>query len=209
LITHRDAAEKLNNYDKRYPQNFLDSLGHRNPVAGRELVNGPVDRAAISFDQSMTVVADNYHIKLYHMPGPTSGNIWAYIPETGVLFTGDSVVVNDYPLLAEICCTDWLCTLEEGLQRFDARYLVPGRGPVSPPEMAVQPMREYLSYIEDSVRQQILDGKNRETLAALEESLLTKFPTGDLPRDWVQKQIKLGLERVYNEIKSGMEVVLI
>jgi hypothetical protein len=75
--------------------------------------------------------------------------------------------------------------------------------------MAVQPMREYLSYIEDSVRQQILDGKNRETLAALEESLLTKFPTGDLPRDWVQKQIKLGLERVYNEIKSGMEVVLI
>lgn len=208
IIAHDQAAEKLNNYDKRYPQHLLDSLGQRNPMAGRELVNGPVDRAAVTFDKAMTVIADDYHINLYHAPGPSPGNIWAYIPETGALFTGDSVTVNAPPPLVEICCMEWIHTLKDTLSNHEVQSLVPGRGAVSTPEEAVPPMVDYLTYIEENIRQIIVEGKSRESIASLEETLLAKFPAGDLPSDWVQKQMRLGLERAYNEIKSTMEVAL-
>ena len=206
IIAHDQAAEKLNNYDKRYPQNLLDSLGQRNPMAGKELVNGPVDRAAVTFDKSITVMAGDYHIVLSHAPGPSLGNIWAYIPETGILFTGDSLTVNEPPLLAEICCAEWLHTLNDSITHFDIRALVPGRGNISTPEVALPPMVDYLNYIEENIRQMIMDGKKRESTIFLEEILLSKFPLGDLPSEWVQRQIRLGLERVYNEIKSTIEI---
>jgi glyoxylase-like metal-dependent hydrolase (beta-lactamase superfamily II) len=209
IIAHENAAEKLNNYDKRYPQNLLDSLGQRNPMAGKELVNGPVDRAAVTFDKSITVAAGDYHIVLSHSPGPSPGNIWAYVPETGILFTGDSITVNEPPLLAEICSAEWLRTLNESINRLDVQCLVPGRGDISTPEEAVPPMLDYLSYLEENVRQIIIEGKRRESTVYLEETLLSKFPIGDLPLDWVQRQIRVGLERVYNEIKSTMETALV
>jgi glyoxylase-like metal-dependent hydrolase (beta-lactamase superfamily II) len=205
IIAHDHAAEKLNNYDKRYPQNLLDSLGQRNPMAGKELVNGPVDRAAVTFNKSITVIADDYHIVLSHAPGPSPGNIWAYIPEAGLLFTGDSVTVNEPPILAEICCTEWLRSLTDAMTRLDVHLLIPGRGDISTPQEAVPPLVDYLGYIEENIRQIILDGKRRESTIFLEETLLSRFPIGDLPQEWVQKQIRLGLERVYNEIKSTME----
>jgi glyoxylase-like metal-dependent hydrolase (beta-lactamase superfamily II) len=206
IIAHDHAAEKLNNYDKRYPQNLLDSLGQRNPMAGKELVNGPVDRAAVTFDNAITVMAGDYHIVLTHAPGPSPGNIWAYIPETGILFTGDSITVNEPPLLAEICCAEWLNTLNHSITQFDIQALVPGRGDISVPETALPPMIEYLNYIEENIRQMIIDGKKRESTIFLEEILLSKFPLGDLPLEWVQRQIRVGLERVYNEIKSTIEI---
>ncbi|MFZ0544574.1 MAG: MBL fold metallo-hydrolase [Candidatus Promineifilaceae bacterium] len=209
IIAHDTAAEKLSNYDKRYPQNLLDSLGQRNPMAGKELVNGPVDRASVSFNKTITVMADDYHIILSHAPGPSSGNIWAYIPEAGVLFAGDSVIVNEPPLLAEIRCTEWLATLNDLMAQYDVQTLVPGRGRVSTPEEAVPPLMDYLCYMEDHVRQIVLEGKRRESTTVLEETLFSRFPLNSLPHEWVQKQIRLGLERIYNEIKSTVEVSLV
>ncbi len=208
IIAHEKAAEKLNNYDKRYPQQLLESLSQRNLMAGKELVNGPVDRAAISFNKSMTIIADDYHIILSHTPGPSSGSAWAYIPETGILFTGDSVTVDTPPIINEICCVDWLQSLTHSITSYDVQQLVPGRGVVSTPEEAIPPLVDYLTYIEENIRQLILEDKKREAITFLEEKLLSMYPNGDFPQEWLQKQIRLGLERVYNEIKSTMEVAL-
>lgn len=209
IIAQENAAEKLNNYDKRYPQALLESLSQRNPQAGKDLVNGPVDRAAVSFNKSLTIVADDYHIILTHSPGPSSGNIWAYIPETGILFTGDSISVNAPPILADICCFDWLHSLNESITTYNIQSLVAGRGDLSTPEEAVPAMLTYLNLLEEKVRQYTLDDTKRESMAALEEELISLFPLRNLPREWVLKQTRLGLERVHNEIKSTMEVAYI
>jgi glyoxylase-like metal-dependent hydrolase (beta-lactamase superfamily II) len=209
IIAHENAAEKLNNYDKRYPQSLLESLSQRNPLAGKDLVNGPVDRAAVSFNKSLTIMADDYHINLTHSPGPSSGNIWAYIPETKILFAGDSISVNTPPMMAEIRYADWLQSLTETITTLNIQSLVSGRGEISTPEEAVPPIVEFLTFLEERVREQILADNRRDTIANLEEQLLSIFPIGDLPREWVLKQIRLGLERVYNEIESTAEVAYV
>jgi glyoxylase-like metal-dependent hydrolase (beta-lactamase superfamily II) len=207
IVAHEKAAEKLNNYDKRYPQHLLESLAQRNFMAGKELVNGPVDRAAISFNTIITIIAGEYHLILSHNPGPSPGNAWVYIPETDILFTGDSVSVDTPPIISDLCVTKWLKSLTETLNNFDVQYLVPGRGSVSSPDQAVPPLIDYLTYIEENIRQLILEDKKREAAIFLEGKLLAMYPTDDLSQEWLQKQIRLGLERAYNEIKSTMEVV--
>ena len=88
-------------YDKRYPQSLLDSLLMRNPEKGRDLNNGPVEKAAISFINNLYLKRDNCNVELLSAPGPNPSAIWVYLPKERVLFTGDSLIVDRHPFLHE------------------------------------------------------------------------------------------------------------
>src|SRR5690606_41992932 len=48
---------------------------------------------------------------LLHRPGPTRGTVWVHLPELGILFTSDSVVVDEQPPLAQADSQQWLDSL--------------------------------------------------------------------------------------------------
>jgi glyoxylase-like metal-dependent hydrolase (beta-lactamase superfamily II) len=203
IISQQQAAEKLMGYDKRYPQPLLDSLLWRNPEQGRELSSAPVDKAAISFSRELSLVQNGLTLTIHHAPGPTSSNVWVILPEAGVLFSGDSVVMDCHPLLAEANSGRWLESLQELQQWIDAGYtIVPGRGRLCGPE-AARCIAEYIARVRSCIENHYRQERPREELTNYVSDLLAMFPLDGLPRDWVQRQVRLGLDRVYDEIKSG------
>jgi cyclase len=203
IVAHHCAAEKLNSYDKRYPQPLLENLIVRNPENGRELANSPVERATISFTDEMTLVKNGYDIVLRAAPGPTAGNSTVYIPQAGVLFTGDVVVNDTHPLLAEAQSQQWLETLRRLATIAPAvTTVVPGRGALINEE-ATQPVVAYLESVRGHVAAHLAENRPRDEVAGYVQELMDCFPLGDLPRDWVQRQVRLGLERVYDEMRTA------
>lgn len=200
IIAHHWVAERLNSYDKRYPQHLVDSLVQRNLVQGRELSISPVDRPALSFGTDMKVFEGGREIQLVHMPGPTQGSSWVEVLDAGVLFTGDSVVVDAHPPLANICVNDWIDSLETlQSQRNGFRVFVSGRGPNADPE-SIDLMIAYLADIRSTIAESIAEGHSREELSQYVGRFLPRFPYDDLPYDWLQLQIRRGLERVFDEL---------
>ncbi len=202
LIAHQAAADKLNSYDKRYPQPLLDSLIARNLDAGRELNNTPVERAAISFSNDLSLYYHHKEIKLRYLPGPETGSICVHLPDAGILFAGDLLAVDTYPMLAQADTAAWLESLERLRQpEYNATVVVPGRGPLTDSAGL-----DTMAHLIRQVRQRVFDlcqqNRPRSELATCAVEILSNFPLGRLPREWVQSQIRAGLDLIYDEMKA-------
>lgn len=208
IISHQFTADRLIEYEKRYPQSMIDSLSHRNPLEGKQLATSPVDRPAVSFSAEIVINSADRKVTLSHAAGPSPGSIWICLHDAGVIFTGDCVVVDTHPPLENMCSEEWLNNLGVLSDRGSwAEIIVPGRGPVSD-LTAIEPIEEYLRRLRSVVRRHIDAGQPRERLLHLVSEFVPLFPIGRLPQDWLKRQIKLGLERIYDELKPDPETLL-
>jgi glyoxylase-like metal-dependent hydrolase (beta-lactamase superfamily II) len=199
LICHKNTAEKINSYDKRYPQKLLDSLYRRIPNEGKDLSNSPVDKASISFSSGLRIQSTTYDILLDYKPGPTSGNLCVQIPENKVMFSGDTIVCDTFPPLSEMCSHSWLNTLES-IDRFDLTdvRVIPGRGSITEPS-AVNIMAEFIKAMRRAVLEFFRSNQPVDDIGQLSSQFLHFFPRGNLPDEWLSDDITQGLERIYNE----------
>lgn len=201
VIAHQVTADKLVCYDKRYPANLLENMAARNPYRSRELASSVVEKAAISFTQSLHLHKGGVHIVLLAAPGPTAGNLWVYLPEKGILFTGDTFNHGQHPLLLEPISSQWLATLE----RLDTwpeslRTIVPGRGVVQT-ETNVSAVSGYLERMQLCMKGHVEGGQLRDETAVHVPEFLAMFPVDNLPIEWLRQQIRISLDHVYDEIQ--------
>ena len=209
IITHQSVAERLNGYEKRYPQHLLDSLIQRNQIQGRELSPSPVDRPALSFTADLKIFEGGRLIEMLHVPGPTRGSLWIKVPDAGTLFTGDSVVVDTHPALADLRIDEWIDSLEVLRDRgSEVKTIVPGRGRIAN-KNDIKKLETYLIDIRNTIAEHITSKQPREEIAQYVGRFLPRFPYSELPYDWLQQQILLGLERVYDEIVRNSERELV
>ncbi|KAA3656935.1 MAG: MBL fold metallo-hydrolase [Chloroflexi bacterium] len=201
IISHQATADKLFGYDKRFPQSLLESLNSRNSEKGRDLSNSPVEKPAISFSKNLYLKRGNCRIDLLSAPGPNPGNVWVHLPNERVLFTGDSLVVDRHPFLQEANSKDWLETLDK-LMKMAPKLtaVVPGRGRIATVH-DIEPMQNYIQLIRQRINEHLTKELTRDETAVYIPELLTMFPIHHLPTDWVKRQIKQSLARVYDEIQ--------
>lgn len=210
IIAHQRVAEKLNSYDKRYPQPLIDSLIARNSDCGRELINNPVERPMVTFSDDLTLYVGEQMIHLRHVAGPTDGSVWIHLSKCGILFTGDSVVVNEHPFLNDANSVGWLAELKGLLgPAYEVDKLVPGRGPVSN-KKAIEPIITYLETMHECIWHHLQRRAGRETLSQYIPTLWPLFPAGNWPREWLEKMIRQGLEHTYDQLKQkGPDLMII
>jgi glyoxylase-like metal-dependent hydrolase (beta-lactamase superfamily II) len=63
-----------------------------------------------------------------HHPGPSTGTTWVNIPSAGVLFVGDTILLNQPPFLANADLPVWIDTLNELIKSYRDYKIVSGRG---------------------------------------------------------------------------------
>ncbi|UCG23506.1 MAG: hypothetical protein JSW55_15365 [Chloroflexota bacterium] len=221
IVTHQVVSDKLSGYDRRYPQQLLDSLVQRNPLLGRELTSSPVDQAAVSFSEMMTLHPAGRDLTLISAAGPTPGNIWVHWPDGGVLFIGDSLVGGTHPPLSEMCLYDWIASLERleaGID--DVKTIVPGRGESGGQE-SITALMLYLRHIAEVVDQHFAAGLERRELAGRVHEVKPHFASHMLASspsvasirtptpEWIDRQVALGLQRAYDELLTASDVPLV
>jgi len=209
IVASQATAERLDNYDRRYPQALLESLSNRYPLLGRELTSGPVDHVAVSFAGEMSLHSGRSQVHLTSRPGPNAGSVWIFLPESGILFTGDSLVGGTHPPLGELLLDRWLASLE--ILKHDRReplLIVPGRGEPCGPE-ATSTMIAYLHLIAAVVEQHVAAGGTRQELAGRAPEILDYFPTPEFAADWTKREVVHGLQRVYDQLTTPAGVPLV
>ena len=202
LITHQTTADRLIGYDKRYPQPLLDSLIARNPDAGRDLSNSPVERASLSFTEDMSLFYHDHEVKLRYLPGPECGSVCVHLVDAGILFTGDLLTVDTCPMLAQSDIDAWLQSLEFLRQpEYNASVIVPGRGPITEAS-SLTVLAEFIHDVRAYVRQFQQQNRPRSELNAYVGEIMYDLPAGYLPREWIQAQLRAGLEYIYDQMKT-------
>jgi cyclase len=91
------------------------------------------------------------------LPGHTGGDVFAYVPDANVVFTGDLGWSKTLPNLVDATVNDWIPTLDQILREHPASKFVPGHGNVAEAS-DIKGFRNYLDDLRMRVKQGIADG---------------------------------------------------
>ncbi|MEX3011516.1 MBL fold metallo-hydrolase [Hoeflea sp. TYP-13] len=123
------ASEKCRSMVAERGQEDWDSEFERFPrlFQGHESIPG-LTWPTMTFTQKMTVYLGKRRIDLMHLGrAHTAGDIVAWVPDEGVMFTGDIVEYHSACYCGDGHFGDWSATLD-AIESFNPRAIAPGRG---------------------------------------------------------------------------------
>ena len=205
IVAHEETLLQMANL----PQTFLDSAGDAlaaNTFEREQFGATRLMAPNIGFTERMQLRYGGWHIPLLAMAGPTGGSVWVHLPEQRVLFAGPSLCVDEHPTIAGCYTKQWLENLTELRRpRFAADIIVPGRGPVVD-KSATEPISNYLRVARRRVFSLYRAGRPRADTAAVVPELLEMFPYDPSDSENMQRRIKSGLDRIYEEFRTSERI---
>ena len=106
---------------------------------------------------TMTLDLGKRKVILATLPGHTGGDIFAYVPDAKVVFTGDLGWSRTLPNLVDATVNDWIPTLDQILKQHPTAKFVPGHGNVAG-AADIKDFRDYLDDLRARVKQGIANG---------------------------------------------------
>src|SRR5229473_6469846 len=91
------------------------------------------------------------------LPGHTGGDVFAYVPDANVVFTGDLGWSKTLPNLVDATVSDWIPTLDKVLGQYPGAKFIPGHGNVAEAS-DIEDFRDYLDDLRARVKQGIAGG---------------------------------------------------
>ena len=106
---------------------------------------------------TMTLDLGKRKVILVTLPGHTGGDVFAYVPDANVVFTGDLGWSKTLPNLVDATVNDWIPTLDQMLKQYPTAKYVPGHGNVAQAS-DIQDFRDYLDDLRTRVKQGMANG---------------------------------------------------
>jgi cyclase len=205
-VAQEGTRDMLQTYSGRFPSHVLESFTLRYGLSRKDINGTAVIHPQISFCDQSTLRLGDQQIDLVHAPSATRGTLWVYVNEDRVLFVGDTLVIDQHPPLAEAETANWLLALGRLRQEeMEAKVIVPGRGPF-PEEETIDAMASFIETARERVCALYRAGRPRAETSGLIPELLDFFappaPGTNGAGEWLQKQLKAGLDHLYDECKA-------
>jgi len=150
----------------------------------------------ITLTQHLSLHWGGPEVTLEHHPGPTSGSIWAVIPEEKVNFVGDAVQPEQTPFISNSDLTAWIETLDILLARYKDYIIVSGRGgPVTYENVRAQ--HRYLKSIARGMERLAKRNAPPESTEDLIPGLLSEISFPSDRQEQYTQRLRSGLYQYY------------
>jgi cyclase len=199
IIAHEMAWKEMSGYSDAWRQRVIDLFKHEPDVVA-QLANLEIIPPQVTFTGRFTLYKGTRTIHLIYGGGHTYATIMVHVPDAEVLFTGDIVVNDQHPALGQSNTREWLGVLAT-IRKMNVRVLVPGHGPVSDVEVT-RLVSEYIRQVRAKVRSFYRAGKSKSEVTSLIPEILSLLPVAPEEKSRVEKRIRAGLSRVYEEMKA-------
>ncbi len=203
VIAQEWVGERMRLYPEIIKSGGIDTTSDYDLL--RELAGVRVIPPQLTFSEELTLLKGEREILIRHQPAQSPGASWVLLPETGVIFTGDSVVIDTHPRLAEANFEAWLTSLEELRKvKFPAKVIVPGRG--KPTDKAgVKYTQDYLKSARRKLEGLLKSNRSRLEAATVTAGLLKQFPVHDSQREAVSRRVRTDVEHWYDVQKGALQ----
>jgi glyoxylase-like metal-dependent hydrolase (beta-lactamase superfamily II) len=150
----------------------------------------------ITFSERMSLQWGGPEVILEHQPGPTPGSIWVVIPTAGVIFVGDTIVLNQPPFLSQANLEAWLQSLDSLNKLYRDFVIVSGRGgPVSLDDIRKQSV--FIKGIIDKMEKSAAKNALPEVTRDWVPSLLSNFSSPQKLQELYSTRLRYGLHQCF------------
>lgn len=200
VISHELALQEMKNYTEAWLQRLLETARESDPEMAEGLIGLTPVLPEITFNRKMTLHLGDKVLHLFHVGGHTPGSIMVYDADSRVLFTGDVVVNKMHPVLGQANSSEWLEALGR-IRKLKVDRLVPGQGEVCGKE-AIQEIANYLQSLRSGVQRLYNAGYSRGEVVSELMNMIDFFSVPAGERSRVERELKAGMARLYDELKA-------
>jgi cyclase len=206
VVAHEATWEKLRSYGDAMRQQAIEFLLHHGtPEAAEELsrhLQLGLPQLTVSNGGALTLHLGKPKIVVRPVGGATPGSLWVELPDQNVVFAGDVVTQSTHPFMSEANTMVWLERLAELREpNYFATKIVPGRGG-GYKRADTQKAVNYLADMRARARQIMTERRGKFDASEIVPEFLNRFPIPDDEHERVQRRVRTGLERVYEELKA-------
>lgn len=184
---------------------FIETLrdqGHAEEAAEIEAASVPLPQ--ISFEESLILHLHPLTLEIRRLGGHSPACSVVYIPEEGILFSGDVVINGPSVGMRDANMAEWMNALS-WVEKLPVHTIVPGHGEICGKEV-VQRLLDRFGEMWKSMEKLVLEGYAKEEAVA--DSSFDKYFFADTSSGeyWLKQRrgtFREGLERLYNEVKGG------
>ncbi len=199
IIAHEAAWREMSNYKDTFIER-TKNLFKKRPEIQRQFDEVVIVKPEFCFTGRMVMKKGERELIFVHLGGHTPATSGLYLPEERILFTGDLLVVDEHPSLGQCNSEEWLSKLR-WLRKQKYAQLIPGHGQFCNVESS-EPLSEYIRAMRSKVRSQYKSGRTKAESAVVISQMLDFFPYRQGRKSLIEKRIRAGVSRVYDEMKS-------
>ena len=198
VIAHEAAWKEMANYKDTFIER-TKNLFKKRPEIQKQFDETHIVKPELCFSGKLVMERGGRELHFVHLGGHTPATSGLYLPDERILFTGDLVVVQEHPALGQCDSEVWLSKLR-WLRRQKYELVVPGHGSLCNVE-ASEPVSEYIRAMRSKVRSQFKSGRTKAEAAVVISQMLDFFPFRQGEKSIIEKRIRAGVSRVYDEMK--------
>jgi cyclase len=198
IIAHEVAWREISNYKDTFIDRTKNIFKKQPGIAG-QFDEVQLKKPEMTFTGRLILKKGGREIHFVHLGGHTAATSGVWLPKDRILFTGDVVVVGEHPSLGQSNSKEWLDVLTR-LRKISLAHIVPGHGPLCNVE-ATTPVSEYIRTMRSKVRSQYRSGRTKSEAAVVINQMIDYFPYRPGDKSFVEKRIRAGISRVYDEMK--------
>lgn len=199
VIAHEVAWREISNYKDTFIER-TKNIFKKEPEIAAQFDEVRLVKPEITFTGRLIVKKGGREVHFVYLGGHTPAASGVWLPRERILFTGDVVVVGEHPSLGQSVSKEWLEVLTR-LRKMSLAYIVPGHGPLCNIE-ATEPVSEYIRSMRSRVRSQYRSGRSKSEAAVVINQMIDYFPYRPGDKSFVEKRIRAGISRVYDEMKA-------
>lgn len=205
VIAHEAAWDKMKGYNEAVRQQVAESLLQRQPGASDVTPEWRLVLPQITFTYQLGLYEMGAPVIIQHVGGGLPGSSWVHLPEQNVLFMGNLLVSRGHPVTAEADIPAWIEALEwVQSSDFPANItIIPGQGGLCSKSDLAR-MIDYLKTMRARVQALVRSRKAKADTFPIVAELFPYFPVpgGERERDCMQRRIKVGLDHIYDTLKT-------
>ena len=180
----------------------LDDIGAHDEA--KEVAEAVLPLPQVCFDEGMALHLHPLTFEIYRLGGHTPACSSVYVPEEGVIFTGDVMINEPGPGMREARFRGWIEALA-WMESLPVAHVVPGHGEIC----SVEEVRRFRNEFEEmwGIMEGLVEKGMTQEDASTDDSF-EKFFWSDTGRgeSWIahrRRTFRRGLENLYAEVKEG------
>jgi cyclase len=198
VISHEVAWKEISNYKDTFIER-TKNIFKKEPQIAAQFDEIRLKKPQVTFTGRLMLKKGGRDVQFIYLGGHTPATSGLWLPQERILFTGDLVVVGEHPSLGQSVSKEWLEVLTR-LRKMSLAYIVPGHGPLCNVE-ATEPVSDYIRTMRAKVRSQYRSGRSKSEAAVVINQMIDYFPYRPGDKSFVEKRIRAGISRVYDEMK--------
>ena len=200
ILGHELTVRQVAKYRASGLEELANLYRERDPALADELAQIDVRGPELCVEDRLTLYLGDRRAQVLHLNGHTPASLGVYLPDERMLFAGDNVVNNEYPVMSQANSAAWLEMLTS-IQAMDTGIIVPGTGEPCGKE-CLEPLILYITELRERVGELFRAGASRRDCVE-KVVLLERFPVPETQAVLVKRRKRENVERVYAEIRAA------